>query len=124
MALAARDMLDSAGTGATAQKKRIRYRFSCWTFQLIFSADVTALTRNGGRASSSVTLQERQKTLLGNIRSRVDDTITKPDIVTLVEAYFDSSRISGVLPEDISICIALLGFDQTRTGTSCEVTTM
>jgi hypothetical protein len=87
MASAARDMLDSesehdslgstqsAGTGTTAQKERIHHSFSCWTFQLVFSADVTAL--NGGRASSSVTLQEWQKILLEHIRSRVDDTITK-----------------------------------------------
>ncbi len=73
MASAAREMLESdseeseldsltsaqsASTKSTARIKRIRYRFSCWTFQLIFNADITAL--NGGLASSNVTLQERQ----------------------------------------------------------------
>ncbi len=100
MASAAREMLESdseesgldsltsaqsASTRSTARIKRFRHRISCWTFQLIFSADVTAL--NDGLASSSVTLQEQQKFLLEHIRSGVVNTITKPDIVTLVEAY-------------------------------------
>jgi hypothetical protein len=54
----------------------------------------------------------------------VVDIITMPDIVTLVEAYYDSSIISGVLPEGISISIPLRGFVQTRTSINCEVTTM
>ena len=52
----------AASTETTAQRKRVRHRFSVWSFQLTISADATAL--NGGRASDSVTLQEQQKSNL------------------------------------------------------------
>ena len=48
----------AASTETTAQRKKVRHRFSVWSFQLTISADATAL--NGGRASDSVTLQEQQ----------------------------------------------------------------
>jgi hypothetical protein len=49
----------AASSTTTVETKRARHRFSAWTFQLTLSADATAL--NGGRASISVTLRERQK---------------------------------------------------------------
>jgi hypothetical protein len=62
----------SVSTSTSARTKQIRHQFSSWTFQLIFSADSTAL--NGGSASGSVTRQERQKYLLELIRSRMANT--------------------------------------------------
>ncbi len=49
----------AASTKATANSKRVRHKFSVRTFQLTISSDATAL--NGGRASDTVTLQERQR---------------------------------------------------------------
>ncbi len=63
----------AASTETTAQKKRVRHRFSVWTFQLTISADATAL--NGRRASDRVTLQEQQIPALANtIRASTLDT--------------------------------------------------
>ncbi len=90
----------SASTSIPARKKRIRHQFSCWTFQLTFSTDAAAL--NGGSASGSATLQERQKYLLEHIRSRMANTDRMSHIVAFVEAYYDTSIISSALPEDIS----------------------
>jgi hypothetical protein len=67
----------AASTETTAQSKRVRHRFSFWTFQLTISADATAL--NGGRASDSVTLLEQQKFLLEHVQSRILHTM--PGIV-------------------------------------------
>jgi len=82
----------STETTTTAQRKRVRHRFSVWTFQLTISADATAL--NGGRASDSVTLQEQQKFLLEHVQSRILHTTGMPGIVTFVEAFYDSSILS------------------------------
>ena len=112
----------SARTSTTAREKRVRHLFSCWTFQLIFSADAAAL--NGGSASGSVTLQQRQKYLLEHIRSRVANTDRMQHIVAFVEAYYDTSILSDALPEGISVSIPLLGFVQTRAHTNCEISTM
>jgi hypothetical protein len=112
----------SASTSTTAQKKRVRRLFSCWTFQLTFSADASAL--NGGSESGSVTLQERKKYLLEHIRSRMANTDRMPHIVTFVEAYYDTSILSCALLEGILISIPLLGFVQTRAHTNCEISTM
>jgi hypothetical protein len=112
----------SASTGPSAQKKRVSHRFSSWAFQLTLSADATALT--GGRESGSVTLQERKKILLEHVRSRMENTISKPDIVTFIEAFYDTSIISGAQPAGISISIPLLGYVQTRAHTTCEISTM
>ena len=76
-------------TVTTSRKKQIRHGFSSWTFQLNFSADAAAL--NGGSASGSVTLQERQKYLLEHIRYRVENPDRMPHIVAFVEAYYDTS---------------------------------
>jgi hypothetical protein len=105
----------SASTSTTARKKQVRHRFSSWTFQLTLSADAAAL--KGGCSSGSVTLQERQKYLLEHIRSRIINTDRMPRIVTFVEAYYDTSIISGARPDGISISIPLLGFVQTRACT-------
>ena len=80
----------AASTETTAQRKRVRHRFSVWSFQSTISADATAL--NGGRASDSVTLQEQQKFLLEHVQSRILHTM--PGIVTFVEAFYDSSILS------------------------------
>ena len=82
----------AASTETTAQRKRVRHRFSVWSFQLTISADATAL--NGGRASDSVTLQEQQKFLLEHVQSRILHTTGMPGIVTFVEAFYDSSILS------------------------------
>ncbi len=89
----------STSTRATARKKRVCHLFSCWTFQLTFSADPAAL--NGGLASGSVALQERQKSLLEHIRSRIINGDIMPRIVTFVEAYYYASIISGALSDCI-----------------------
>ncbi len=47
---------------------------------------------------------------------------TRPDIVTLVEAFYDTSIISGSLPEGVSISIPLLAFVQCRK--CCDITTL
>ncbi len=94
-------------TVTTSRRKQICLRFSSWTFQLTFSAYAAAL--NGGSASGSVTLQERQKYLLEHIRSRMANTDRMPHIVTFVEAYYDTSITSSALPKAISISIPLLG---------------
>jgi hypothetical protein len=110
----------AAGTETTAQGKRVRHRFSVWTFQLTISADATAL--NGGRASDSVTLQEKQKFLLEHVQSRILHTM--PGIVTF---FYDSSILSILSGPNIagsSISIPLHGFVQTRAQTNCELTTM
>lgn len=115
----------AASTETTAQRKRVRHRFSVWSFQLTISADATAL--NGGRASDSVTLQEQQKFLLEHVQSRILHTTGMPGIVTFVEAFYDSSilsRLSGPNIAGSSISIPLHGFVQTRAQTNCEVTTM
>jgi hypothetical protein len=115
----------AASTETTAQRKRVRHRFSVWSFQLTISADATAL--NGGRASDSVTLQEQQKFLLEHVQSRILHTTGVPGIVTFVEAFYDSSilsRLSGPNIAGGSISIPLHGFVQTRAQTNCEVTTM
>jgi len=115
----------AASTKTTAQRKRVRHRFSVWSFQLTISADATAL--NGGRASDSVTLQEQQKFLLEHVQSRILHTTGMPGIVTFVEAFYDSSilsRLSGPNIAGSSISIPLHGFVQTRAKTNCEVTTM
>ncbi len=109
----------SASTGPLAQKKRVRHCFSSWAFQLTLSADATALT--GGRESGSVILQERKKFLLEHLRSRMEYTISKPDIDTVIEAFYDTSIIYGALPAGISISIPLLGYVQTRAHTTCEI---
>jgi hypothetical protein len=82
----------AASTETTAQRKRVRHRFSVWSFQLTISADATAL--NGGRASDSVTLQEQQKFLLEHVQSRILHTTGMPGIVNFVEAFYDSSILS------------------------------
>jgi uncharacterized membrane protein YsdA (DUF1294 family) len=86
----------AASTETTAQRKRVRHKFSVWSFQLTISADATAL--NGGplrgRASDSVTLQEQQKFLLEHVQSRILHTTGMPGIVTFVEAFYDSSILS------------------------------
>jgi len=82
----------AASTETTAQRKRVRHRFSVWSFQLTICADATAL--NGGRASDSVTLQEQQKFLLEHVQSRILHTTGMPGIVTFVEAFYDSSILS------------------------------
>ena len=82
----------AASTKTTAQRKRVRHRFSVWSFQSTISADATAL--NGGRASDSVTLQEQQKFLLEHVKSRILHTTGMPGIVTFVEAFYDSSILS------------------------------
>jgi len=113
----------AASTETTAQRKRVRHKFSVWSFQLTISADATAL--NGGRASDSVTLQEQQKFLLEHVQSRIIHTM--PGIVTFVEAFYDSSILSILSGPNIaggSISIPLHGFVQTRAQTNCEVTTM
>ena len=113
----------AASTKTTAQRKRVRHRFSVWTFQLTISADATAL--NGGRASDSVTLQEHQKFLLEHVQSRILHTMQ--GIVTFVEAFYDSSILSILSGPNIaggSISIPLHGFVQTRAQTNCEITTM
>jgi hypothetical protein len=112
----------SASTSIITRKTRIRHKFSSWIFQLVFSANAAAL--KGGSASSSVTLQERQKYLLEHMRSRMSNPDRMPHIVTFVEAYCDTSIISSALPEGISISIPLLGFVQTRAHTNCEIFTM
>ena len=115
----------AASTETTAQRKRVRHRFSVWSFQLTISADATAL--NGGRASDSVTLQEQQKFLLEHVQSRILHTTGVPGIVTFVEAFYDSSilsRLSGPNIAGSSISIPLHGFVQTRAQTCCELTTM
>ena len=112
-------------TTTTAQRKRVRHRFSVWSFQSTISADATAL--NGGRASDSVTLQDQQKFLLEHVQSRILHTTGVPGIVTFVEAFYDSSilsRLSGPNIAGSSISIPLHGFVQTRAQTNCEVTTM
>ena len=101
----------AASTETTAQRKRVRHRFSVWSFQLTISADATAL--NGGRASDSVTLQEQQKFLLEHVKSRILHTTGMPGIVTFVEAFYDSSILSGLSGPNIagsSISIPLHGF--------------
>ena len=113
----------AASTETTAQRKRVRHKFSVWSFQLTISADATAL--NGGRASDSVTLQDQQKFLLEHVQSRILHTM--PGIVTFVEAFYDSSILSILSGPNIaggSISIPLHGFVQTRAKTCCEVTTM
>jgi hypothetical protein len=113
----------AASTETTAQRKRVRHKFSVWSFQLTISADATAL--NGGRASDSVTLQDQQKFLLEHVQSRIIHTM--PGIVTFVEAFYDSSLLSILSGPNIaggSISIPLHGFVQTRAKTCCEVTTM
>jgi hypothetical protein len=115
----------AASTKTTAQRKRVRHRFSVWSFQSTISADATAL--NGGRASDSVTLQEQQKFLLEHVQSRILHTTGVPGIVTFVEAFYDSSilsRLSGPNIAGSSISIPLHGFVQTRAQTCCELTTM
>jgi len=115
----------AASTETTAQRKRVRHRFSVWSFQLTISADATAL--NGGRASDSVTLQDQQTFLLEHVKSRILHTTGMPGIVTFVEAFYDSSilsRLSGPNIAGSSISIPLHGFVQTRAKTNCEVTTM
>jgi hypothetical protein len=112
----------SASNSTTARKKRVHHLFSCWTFQLTISTDAAAL--NGGRASGSVTLQERQEYLLEHFQSCMANPDRMPNFVTFVEAHYDSSIISYALPEGISISIPLLGFVQTRAHTNCEISTM
>jgi len=113
----------AASTETTAQRKRVRHRFSVWSFQSTISADATAL--NGGRASDSVTLQEQQRFLLEHVQSRILHTM--PGIVTFVEAFYDSSILSILSRPNIagsSISIPLHGFVQTRAHTNCEISTM
>ena len=75
-------------------------------------------------AGGSMTYQERQKYLLEHIKFRMANTDRMQHIVTIVEAYYDVSIRSGVLPEGILISIPLLGFVQTRAQTNCEISTM
>ena len=97
---------------------RIRHRFCSWSFHLTFSADSTAL--NGGRATGCVTIQDRQTFLRAHIKSRFENAM--PAFVTFVTAFHDTSVISGVISEGVSIFISLCGYVQTRT--CCEITTM
>ena len=114
----------TASTQPTAPEERVHRRFSAWNFQLQYSADATAL--HGGHAHDSVsrcvTLQERHMFLLEHIKSRILSAM--PDIVTFVQAFYDSSIISGTLPEGMSTSIRLCGFVQTRARTNCRISTM
>jgi hypothetical protein len=114
----------SANTGPTAQKKRFCHCFSSWAFQLTLSAQADATASTGGRESDSVTLEEKRKFLLEHVRSRMRNTNSKPDIVTSIEVFYDTSIISGALPVGISISIKFLGFVQTRAHTTCKIATM
>ena len=104
----------------TAQNKRVRARFSSWSFHFTFNADSTAL--NGGAAAGCVTLRERQAFLHAHIKSRIEHTM--PNYISFVTAFYDASIISGALPEGISLSISLCGYVQTRAMTSYELITM
>jgi hypothetical protein len=109
-------------TVSTAPNKRVRvrHRFSCWSFHSTFIADLTAL--NGGSATGCVTLRDRLTFLRAHIRSRFENTM--PDFVTFVTAFYDTSIISGALPEGVLISISMRGYVQTRANTCCEITTV
>jgi hypothetical protein len=69
-----------------------------------------------------VTLGDRQSFLREHIKSRLENTM--PPFFTFVTAFYDSSIISGALPEGFSISISLRGYVQTRAQTNCEITTV
>ena len=105
---------------STAPNKRVRARFSSWSFQLTFSADSTALI--GGPAPDCVNLRDRQTLLHAHIRSRVQHTM--PDSVTFVTAFYDTSILSEALPDGVTISISFRGYVQISTRSCCEITTM